>query len=113
MEENNESTYLVRRKFARQNGNLVEAGYSVSEVRRYNREAICHGKLRIKEWDYYYIGNDEIGIALTIADNGYMSLVSASLMDFVTKEFTTTAKLSFFVRKTRTSCLIGFRRNEI
>lgn len=78
------------------NGNLVEAGYSVSEVRRYNREAICHGKLRIKEWDYYYIGNDEIGIALTIADNGYMSLVSASLMDFVTKEFTTDSEIKFF-----------------
>lgn len=77
-------------------GNLVEAGYAISEVKRYNRDAIAHGKLRIKEWDYYYVGNDRIGIALTIADNGYMSLVSASFMDFTTKQFTTDSEIKFF-----------------
>ena len=36
--------------------------------------------MRIKEWDYYYIGNDHFG--LTIADNYYIGLGSVSFLDF-------------------------------
>ena len=63
-------------------GNLVEAGYSFSLVKEYRRSSIKANKSRIKEWDYYYIGNQERGIALTIADNSYMDLASVSLLDF-------------------------------
>ena len=31
---------------------------------------------------FYYIGNQEYGIALTIADNSYMGLGSVSVLDF-------------------------------
>ena len=65
-----------------ENGDLVEAGYANSLVKTYDRKAIKAGKYRIKEWDYYYIGNADYGLALTIADNSYMSLVSASVLTF-------------------------------
>lgn len=78
-----------------ENGNLCEAGYAFSMVKEYDRKAIKAGKMRIKEWDYYYIGNNDYGIALTIADNSYMSLVSVSLLDFNEKWFITKSYMGF------------------
>lgn len=63
-------------------GNLVEAGYAFDLVREYNRKQIKGLKTRIKEWDYYYIHDNEYGIALTIDDNSYMGLVSVSILDY-------------------------------
>lgn len=63
-------------------GNLAEAGYAFSLVKRYDRNAIAVGKSRIKEWDYYYIGNEKAGLALTVADNGYMSMASVTVLEF-------------------------------
>ena len=48
----------------------------------YCRDEIKAGKLRIKEWDYYLITDGHIGLALTIADNGYMGLDSISFLHF-------------------------------
>ncbi len=77
------------------NGNLTEAGYSTSLVKNYSREAIKTSKLKIKEWDYYYFGNNEFGFAFTIADNGYMSLGSVSFLNFKTKFNITKSKMGF------------------
>ena len=77
-------------------GNLAEAGYAFGLVKRYDREAIKAGKSRIKEWDYYYIGNKERGLALTIADNGYMGMLSISILDFVKKSDITVSKILLF-----------------
>ncbi|MFA5481533.1 MAG: DUF2804 domain-containing protein [Bacilli bacterium] len=63
-------------------GNLCESGYAFSLVKTYSREAIKAPKWRIKEWDYYYVGNNHCGVALTVADNGYMSFVGATVFDF-------------------------------
>lgn len=77
-------------------GNLAQCGYSVREVRKYDRNAIKAGKSRIKEWDYYLIGDSENAVALTIADNSYMSLVSVSVLDFVKAEYATASEIKFF-----------------
>ena len=66
-------------------GNLDEAGYAFDLVKEYNRKSIKGLKSRIKEWDYYYIGDDDFGVALTIDDNSYMGLVSVSVLDFKNK----------------------------
>ena len=66
-------------------GNLIEAGYAFELVKDYDRKAIKGMKSRIKEWDYYFINDDEYGIALTIDDNSYMGLVSVSVLDFKNK----------------------------
>ncbi|MEA4870833.1 MAG: DUF2804 domain-containing protein [Christensenella sp.] len=63
-------------------GALSEAGYATSLVKAYDRKAIKGGAMRIKEWDYYLIHNGRYGVALTIADNSYMGLLSASFLDF-------------------------------
>lgn len=63
-------------------GQLTEPGYAKRMLWDYRRSAVKAGKLRIKEWDYYYIGNDRCGLALTVADNSYMGLDSISLLDF-------------------------------
>ena len=63
-------------------GALSEAGYATALVKTYDRKAIKGGAARIKEWDYYLIHNGRYGLALTIADNSYMGMLSASFLDF-------------------------------
>ena len=50
-------------------GNLTQAGYAKRLLPVYDREKVKGGFARLKEWDYYYVGNDRFGVALTIADN--------------------------------------------
>lgn len=66
----------------RPNGTLSEAGYARKLLLDYDRSAIRANRLRIKEWDYYLICNNDFALALTIADNSYMGLDSISLIDF-------------------------------
>lgn len=63
-------------------GRLVEPGWAKSEIRQYDRSAIAAHPLRIKEWDYYCVLTPDHGIALTVADNGYLGFLGISWMDF-------------------------------
>lgn len=63
-------------------GRLIEAGWAKAEARRYSRANVGTSAFRIKEWDYYCILTDEFGLALTVADNGYMGFLGASWLDF-------------------------------
>lgn len=78
------------------NGELQQAGYSTSTVRIYDRRDIIGKKWKIKEWDYYIMTDGRKAVALTIADNSYMSLVSASFLDFEKPEYKTTSEIKFF-----------------
>ena len=75
------------------NGNLCEPGYATALLKTYDRGAIKAGRLRIKEWDYYLITNDRFGVALTIDDNSYMGLLSASVLDFEARTETTVSPM--------------------
>lgn len=79
-----------------ENGEVIEAGFAYSLVKEYNRDHIRAKKSRIKEWDYYYIGNDEYGIALTIDDNSYMGLASVSFLNFKEKWECTRSVIKWF-----------------
>lgn len=83
-------------KLLNENGELNEAGYAFSLVKEYRRADIKAPKSRIKEWDYYYFGDDSYGVALTIADNSYMALISASVLDFKTKQEWTKSYMKWF-----------------
>ena len=72
----------TRRPLLDNKGRLTEPGYTKGLLMDYNRKAIKGGALRIKEWDYYLIANNDYAVALTIADNSYMSLDGISLLDF-------------------------------
>ncbi|MBR2009140.1 MAG: DUF2804 domain-containing protein, partial [Peptococcaceae bacterium] len=74
-------------------GHLTEAGYATSLVKEYRRSAIKASAFRIKEWDYYLIYNDRFGIALTLDDNSYMSMLSASILDFENATETTVSPI--------------------
>lgn len=78
-----------------ENGNVKSPGYATSMVYQYDRNAIKAGKLRIKEWDYYLIYNRKYAIALTVADNSYMGLISASVIDFEQRTEKTTSPMTF------------------
>lgn len=89
-------------------GHLNEPGYAKSLLPIYDRKAIKAPWHRIKEWDYYYIGNDDYGVALTIADNAYMGLDSVTLLDFSIPWQQTTSPMSFF-----TCGKIGFPASSV
>ena len=79
------------------NGSLNEAGFAFNLIKQYERKDIKGLKTRIKEWDYYYIGDDKYGLALTIADNSLYGMVSFSILDFVNKkEIVTSSALKMF-----------------
>ena len=77
-------------------GELNEAGYATSLVKTYDRSAIKAGKTRIKEWDYYLIYNGRFGAALTIDDNSYMGMISASFLDFEAQKEKTVSPMFWF-----------------
>ena len=63
-------------------GDLTQPGYAKRLLPVYDRTKVRGGFARLKEWDYYYVGNDRFGVALTIADNSYMGLDSISFLSF-------------------------------
>jgi hypothetical protein len=77
-------------------GNIIEAGYATSLVRDYYRDMVKVRGMRIKEWDYYYVGNDQYGIAFTVADNSYMWLTSCTFFDFAKPQEISSTKMGWF-----------------
>lgn len=77
-------------------GKLAECGWATSFLRAYDRDRIKAPKRRIKEWDYYLVNDDEFAVALTVADMGYVGLISASVMDFAQATSHTASVISPF-----------------
>ena len=70
-------------------GTLAQRGWATQLLLQYDRSRIKASKLRIKEWDYYLVQDSEYALAFTIGDMGYITLVSASLLDFSAQTFIT------------------------
>jgi hypothetical protein len=88
-------------KLLNEKGELINPGYSTSLIQEYSRNDIKAKKFKIKEWDYYLIYNDDYAVALTIDDNSYMGMISASLINFKeAKEKTTSIIYPFTNGKT-------------
>jgi len=75
-------------------GVLARAGYATSLLLEYDRTRIAASKLRIKEWDYYLVNDDDYALAFTIGDMGYVTLVSASMLDFKEGTFVTQSTMA-------------------
>lgn len=85
-----------------ENGELKQKGYATSLILDYRKKDVKANKIRMKEWDYYLIQNEDFGVALTIDNNTYMGLISASFLDFKSKkEKTTSIMLPFPGNKLR------------
>ena len=78
-------------------GNVAEPGWSRRQFQSYRRSDIKAPASRIKEWDYYLILNKNFGIALTMSDDGYIGLQSASFLKFADKPFEHTETIQFEV----------------
>lgn len=69
-----------------EDGCLPRGGWSRSMLLEYSRDALPPSRrYQLKEWDYYLFGNSDWQIALTINDNGYMGMVSASVISLKEK----------------------------
>lgn len=87
---------LSRGKLLDEKGQLIESGWSTKLIKEYSRNDIAASKWRIKEWDYYIITNGKIAIALTFAENSYMSLASVNFLDFLKPSYKTTSEIKLF-----------------
>lgn len=77
-------------------GNIAAPGFAKKMLYNYNRENIKASKLRVKEWDYYYVSNKQYALCLTISDLGFVGALSLTVMDFVTPaQFTNTSIFLF------------------
>jgi hypothetical protein len=63
-------------------GRIAHPGYSKKPYLRYMRKDIRASRLRIKEWDYYMVMNDDFGAGFTVSDLGYVRMGSVSFFDF-------------------------------
>ena len=73
----------TKQRLLNKSGNLNEPGYSKKEVFEYSRKDIKVSKFKIKEWDYYFIGNKKYGLCLTVGDIGYAGSLGFTHLDFV------------------------------
>ncbi len=77
-------------------GNIATPGYAKKMLYVYNRENVKANKMRLKEWDYYYIGNKKYAICITVSDLGFVGALSLTIMDFETPaQFTNTSIFLF------------------
>jgi hypothetical protein len=77
-------------------GQVKEPGYATELILDYNRSMVKASKLKLKEWDYYIVMNDDYGVAFTIADNAYLGFISVTYFDFVKPKYHTYSRMKFF-----------------
>ncbi|MFZ4615192.1 MAG: DUF2804 domain-containing protein [Rectinemataceae bacterium] len=77
-------------------GRLREPGWARSLLLDYDRDSVRAPKWRIKEWDYYMVHAGTFGIAFTVADNGYMGFVGATVFDFAQRAETSKSVMTVF-----------------
>ena len=73
---------VTKQPLLKEDGSLREPGWSKSLVQTYDREQIKAPRMRIKEWDYYLVLNEDFAGAFTLSDDGYIGLQSVSLLNF-------------------------------
>lgn len=88
----------IKGKLLNEHGELANPGYSTSLIQEYSRNDIKAKKFKIKEWDYYLIYNNEYAVALTVDDNSYMGMISASIINFKEAKEKTTSIITLFTR---------------
>lgn len=68
-------------------GHLVEPGWARRALWRYDRDRIGASRLRIKEWDYHWVIDQETGrgLMVTLADLGYLGLAAVHWVDLPRK----------------------------
>ncbi|MFC4025285.1 DUF2804 domain-containing protein [Oceanobacillus longus] len=68
-------------------GHLNEAGWARDLLLKYNKENIHAAIEDVKEWDYYYTGNDSYGLGLSMANLGKKRFLSVHFMDYENEKY--------------------------
>jgi hypothetical protein len=63
-------------------GHIIESGKAKTLIHTYDRFKVKAGKLRIKEWDYYEILNENYSLILLYHDSGYLGAAKVAWIDF-------------------------------
>ena len=77
-------------------GVLKYTGWAKDLLLEYNRENITSSSLRIKEWDYYAILNNNYGITITITDLGILAIYNIVWLDFINKKIVKDEEVKLF-----------------
>ncbi len=75
-------TNEIKRRLLGPDGSLTEPGWATKLIFEYSPFDVKANKMRIKEWDYYVIADENGAFSTVIADNRYMGLANASYYDF-------------------------------
>ena len=94
-------------------GELNEVGYSNELIKDYSRKDIKANSLRIKEWDYFLVYNEDFGLCFTLDDNSYMGLVSLSIIDFKNKKEKTVSKINLMTKGSMNMPSFSYRGNVV
>ncbi|MHA1194859.1 MAG: DUF2804 domain-containing protein [Promethearchaeota archaeon] len=80
------------------NGNLNVHGWARKPIINYNKEKIRSSWFRTKEWDNYVINHEDYNFSVTIADVGYLGLISIELMDYKEQKVYSGGHQKFFTK---------------
>lgn len=85
-------------KLLNEKGLLTQAGWCRRNLFEYNREAITAPKCRIKEWDFYQLGNDKYMVQICFANISLGASANAMLMDLKTGKTYSASSLTLFTK---------------
>jgi len=68
-------------------GHLNEVGWARDLLLKYNKENIRSAIENVKEWDYYYTGNDRYGLGISTANLGTIRALSVHFMDYENEKY--------------------------
>lgn len=73
-------------------GELNDTGYAFGLTKEFNKKDVKN-KFRLKEWDYYYFGNDKYAFAIVVGDLRYAGQFGLVFFDFKNKLLIDKSKL--------------------
>lgn len=79
-------------------GMLTNAGWCRRNLYEYNRENITAPKWRIKEWDFYQVGNDRFMVQICFANISLGAAATATLVDLKTGKRYARSSISIFTQ---------------
>ncbi|MFX0075367.1 MAG: DUF2804 domain-containing protein [Candidatus Hermodarchaeota archaeon] len=81
-----------------ENGILIQDGWATKPLLRYNRDKVKASWFRLKEWDNYVVNHPDYNFSVTIADVGYMGLITFELIEYKKKEINSGGLTKFFTK---------------
>ena len=78
------------------NGNVLRPGWARDDLFDHDRTRITSSALRIKEWDFWEVFNDNYRVVLNIFDIGFAGVAQFTFTDFNAKKSTNAAMFKLF-----------------